>query len=298
MALPNPDRTIPNTDTVGPPGPSGGDFANKVAAEVQRIWELVPNMLVNIGGSADAITAECSPPLVSSYIHGQRFWLIPAANNTGPVTIDIDQRGQVDVVSYNGQQLQADDLVAGEGTELVYDGINNEMRLVHPTARELLSRASGGASLWEQIGDSGDISGATAMVEFTFQAGRYANIRVLFLDIASEFFGTVSQTQLDISLRHSSEAIATLSFDPGNTTSLGSRVYTGWVDIAIGGAAQANHVMYGAAARRISTTSAILPSSPAGGSASTPPDRVRVRCAGVNIVGGRVIAYGLIKETS
>src|SRR5690606_21184265 len=111
MALPNPDRTIPNTDTVGPPGPSGGEFANKVAAEVQRIWDLVPNMLVNIGGSADAITAECDPPLISSYIHGQRFWLIPAANNTGPVTIDIDQRGQVDVVSYDGQQLQAGDLV-------------------------------------------------------------------------------------------------------------------------------------------------------------------------------------------
>lgn len=298
MALPNPDRTIPNTDTVGPPGPSGGEFANKVAAEVQRIWDLVPNMLVNIGGSADAITAKCEPPLVSSYIHGQRFWLIPAANNTGPVTIDIDERGQVDVVSYDGQQLQAGDLVAGEGTELVYDGDNNQMRLVHPTARELLARASGGATLWEQIGDSGDISGATAMVEFTFQAGRYANIRVLFLDVESATSGGATAKQLDISLRHSSGAIATLSFDPDSGSASLARVYTGWVDIAIGGAASALHAMYGAAARLISSVAGVMPSSPIGNRSSTPPDRVRVAFAGVNIEGGRVVAYGLIKETS
>ena len=203
MALPNPDRTIPNTDTVGPPGPSGGEFANKVAAEVQRIWDLVPNMLVNIGGSADAITAECDPPLISSYIHGQRFWLIPAANNTGPVTIDIDQRGQVDVVSYDGQQLQAGDLVAGEGTELVYDGDNNQMRLVHPTARELLARASGGASWWEQIGDSGEISAAVASVEFTFTVHRYVSVAVFINDLRRATNGAVF---CDVTLRNASAA--------------------------------------------------------------------------------------------
>src|SRR5690554_6533221 len=215
MALPNPDRTIPNTDTVGPPGPSGGEFANKVAAEVQRIWDLVPNMLVNIGGSADAITAECDPPLISSYIHGQRFWLIPAANNTGPVTIDIDERGQVDVVSYDGQQLQAGDLVAGEGTELVYDGGNNQMRLLHPTARELLARASGGASWWEQIGDSGLITASVASMEFTFTAGRYSFIMLMFQDVLAS--SATTSTELRAILGHSGGDIVTLQLASGGS---------------------------------------------------------------------------------
>jgi len=292
MALPNPDRTIPNTDTVGPPGPSGGDFANKVAAEVQRIWDLVPNMLVNIGGSADAITAKCDPPLVSSYIHGQRFWLIPAANNTGPVTIDIDQRGQVDVVSYNGQQLQADDLVAGEGTELVYDGVNNQMRLVHPTARELLARASGGATLWEQIGDSGDL-GTVASVEFTFQVGRYAKVEVVFLDLATDSSGATA-TALQVSLRHSAGPIVTVS--DGDQTGTRPRRYTGKVEFIIGGAVSPNgHLGFGWSFLSEGASPGPRTLSLQAGANASLPDRVQVRASNVNLTSGRVIAYGLLR---
>jgi len=280
MALPNPDRTIPNTDTVGPPGPSGGEFANKVAAEVQRIWDLVPNMLVNIGGSADAITAECDPPLVSSYIHGQRFWLIPAANNTGPVTIDIDQRGQVDVVSYDGQQLQAGDLVAGEGTELVYDGDNNQMRLVHPTARELLARASGGATLWEQIGDSGLITAPVASVEFTFTAGRYSFIKFIFQDVLAS--SATTSTELQAILGHSGGDIVTLAGLIGPTAD--DSTQTRWADFALGApGAESQHI---GQFRDISSL----------GRDSIPPDRVRVRYNNENVVSGRVLAYGLRVE--
>jgi len=288
MALPNPDRTIPNTDTVGPPGPSGGEFADKVAAEVQRIWDLVPNMLVNIGGSADAITAECDPPLISSYIHGQRFWLIPAANNTGPVTIDIDQRGQVDVVSYDGQQLQAGDLVAGEGTELVYDGDNNQMRLVHPTARELLARASGGASVWEQIGDSGLISAPVASVEFTFTPSRYSFIRLMFQDVAASSLS--SSTALRATLRHSGGDIVDLEL-PLVATSTAPQ--TGWAVFAVGGPnAQPVHL---GEARGAQGANVRDPVTSAGRSA-TPPDRVRLRYSNTNLASGRVLAYGLRVE--
>jgi hypothetical protein len=283
MALPNPDRTIPNTDTVGPPGPSGGDFANKVAAEVQRIWDLVPNMLVNIGGSADAITAECDPPLVSSYIHGQRFWLIPSANNTGSVTINIDSRGQVDVVSYDGQQLQAGDLVAGEGTELVYDGVNNQMRLVHPTARELLARASGGASWWEQIGDSGLISAPVASVEFTFTPGRYSFIKLMFQDVAASSF----TSSLHATLRHSGGDIVNLQLSLASTS---TAPQTGWAVFAVGGP-NAQPVHFGEA-RGAQGANVRDPVTSAGRSA-TPPDRVRVSYSSVNLASGRVLAYGL-----
>lgn len=285
MALPNPDRTIPNTDTVGPPGPSGGAFADKVAAEVQRIWDLVPNMLVNIGGSADAITAKCDPPLISSYIHGQRFWLIPAANNTGPVTIDIDQRGQVDVVSYNGQQLQAGDLVAGEGTELVYDGDNNQMRLVHPTARELLSRASGGATLWEQIGDSGEISAAVASVEFTFPVDRYVSVSVFMNDLRRAVNGS---SELNVTLRNASAAIVTLTSGTSGSPGAPAR-FTARTDFVLGRTVELRSLGFGWYAAIEGAQSFTV----AHGTNSTPPDRVRVAFTSGNIGSGRVTAYGL-----
>jgi len=285
MALPNPDRTIPNTDTVGPPGPSGGEFANKVAAEVQRIWELVPNMLVNIGGSADAITAECDPPLISSYIHGQRFWLIPAANNTGPVTIDIDQRGQVDVVSYDGQQLQAGDLVAGEGTELVYDGDNNQMRLVHPTARELLARASGGASWWEQIGDSGEISAPVANVEFTFTVDRYVSVAVFINDLRRSVNGA---EVFRVTLRNASAAIVTLTSETSGGSIAPAR-FTARTDFVLGRTVELRSLGFGWYVASASPGSF----TPASGADATPPDRVRVEFGSGNIGSGRVTAYGL-----
>lgn len=293
MALPSPDRNLPDTDDTGPPGPSGGDYADEVAAEVERIWDLVPNVLANIGGSANAITAECDPPLIKAYSHGQQFWLVPGANNSGPVTIDIDSRGPVDLVAYDGQALQEDDLISGEGTALVYDGDNGQMRLTHPTARELLSRASGGATVWEQIGDSGEISGAVANVEFTFTAGRYSHVIV----VASDIDASANQSQaMSLSLRHAGGAIVTLT--TATTGAANQRAqFTARADLEIALAAVGLNAGSGLYIGRGSGGGNAVADyfTVTAGQSATAPDRVRVSMS-TNIAAGRVTAYGLRTE--
>lgn len=292
MALPNPDRMFPNTDDVGPPGPTGADYADKVAAEGQALWDRIINVLGSIAGSANAITAQCTPPLVDSYKHGQQFWLIPDANNTGPVTIDIDGRGAVDLVAWDGSALEEDDLVAGEGTAMAYDSVNDEMRLMHPTARALLAIAGqGGAQAWEMIGDSG-VLGTVAQVEFTFVAGRYSRILLISQGLATGGPSVGAQH----SLRNSSAAIVTLRGRVTLNAALRTHISDFVVDTV---SATPTHYgqLAGTSAGEVETFASGI--EKAIGTSATPPDRVRVALAnssgveGTTTTGGRVVAWGL-----
>lgn len=141
-------RNLPDTIDTAPPGPDGEAYADAVAAEVEALWDRVVNALVNVGGSANAITAECDPPLINDLVHGQMFWLIPTADNTGAVTIDIDTRGAVDLTSFDGEALVEGDLVTDEAVLMQYDADSGDLRLSVPTRRsfselpgKLVSRA-------------------------------------------------------------------------------------------------------------------------------------------------------------
>jgi hypothetical protein len=288
MPLPTPNRNLPDTLDTGPPGPTGGAYADKVAAEVERIWDLVPNPLINIGGSANAITAECSPPLIKDITHGQPFWLIPAANNTLGVTVDIDSRGAVEVLTYDGLPLEADDLVAGEGVELRgYIAGSPEttfLRLPHPTARQLIAIASvGGDQLWEHIGDSGSV-GSLTQIEFTFTAGRYSRVAV----VADLTLDAGVSRQVQCTLRHSGGAIVTLNST--QTNSANPRPYNiDFVITSIPATKQHFGTMDG-------YTGAAMESAPirAAGANATAPDRVRINSINGTITAGRVMAYGLL----
>ena len=289
MTLPTPDRTFPNTDTVGPPGPTGGDYADKVAAEGQALWDRVINVLGNIDGSANAITADCDPPLVASYQHGQQFWLVPTDNNTGPVTLNVDLRGAVDLVAHDGAPLVADDLVAGQGLPVVFDGDTGDMRLMLPTVRALEAIASqGGEQVMELIGDSGAI-GTVSNVEFTFVPGRYSRIIMISTGMLYQSAPTAGATQH--TLRHSGGAVLTLR---GNTSATNGR-HTHRSEFIISA--------IDASDRQIGWMDGVNP----GGldevndyaSTATPPDRVRFAFANsggseaFNVHAGRVIAWGM-----
>lgn len=291
MTLPNPDRTFPNTDIVGPPGPSGSDYADKVAAEGQALWDRIINVLGNIGGSANAITADCDPPLVASYQHGQQFWLVPTANNTGPATLNVDGRGAVDLVAFDGSPLEADDLVAGEGAPIVFDGTAGEMRLMGMTARALMAMAAqGGEQVWELIGDSGPI-GTVANVEFSFVPNRYSRI-VMVSTRFSVVLGGGTASAVQHTLRHTGNYIILLrgstNFGGGQSThrsefvldiDAGTGLYFGKMD----GIAPGNTI------HEVTD----------GNTSATPASRVRCAFANGsgneswNASGGRVVAWGM-----
>jgi len=286
MPLPTPDRNLPDTLDTGPPGPTGGDYADEVAAEVERLWQLAANPLVNVAGSANAITAECDPPLIADITHGQPFWLVPALNNAGGgVTLDIDSRGAVDVETFDGLPLEADDLVAGEGV-LMFGYVSGSpavttLRLATPTPRELRALATVAEPLWEQIDDSGAL-GTVAQVEFTFIAGRYSEILVVASDMS-----TSSTTALSLTLRNAGGAIVTMttsSINSANTSTLRG-------SFTVGLNATTKHHLGNL---KGDTSGGSFEEFDAVGSNATAPDRVRLAPVSGNIDAGRVIAYGLL----
>lgn len=89
----------------------------------------VPLKLTNVGGTANAITAD-TDPAIDGYAAGQLFLLVPASANTGATTLNLNGLGAVSILSMTGAALVGGELVAGAATLLAFDG--TAMRLVIP----------------------------------------------------------------------------------------------------------------------------------------------------------------------
>lgn len=112
------------------------------------------------GGSANAITAALSPAPVS-YTVGIEINVKINTANTGPVTINLNGLGAVDVVDRIGAALAAGDFVANEVVKMVYDG--TRFRLIRLSDKGNQSIASAG---WVKLGGGlimqwGGFSGTT-----------------------------------------------------------------------------------------------------------------------------------------
>lgn len=104
---------------------NGVNYTNAVDAEVENLWKLVPEWLVSIAGTANAITASTDTSIVaanSAIARPKRFYLVPTANNTAAVTLNIDGLGAKAVVDKDGNALAANTLISGRLYELVFDG--------------------------------------------------------------------------------------------------------------------------------------------------------------------------------
>ena len=117
------DPTTIYSDT-SVPAPSGQQFLDQYDTFVSALINAAVLRLTGVGGTADNITATAEPFEVppSGLVAGMKFVLRPTANNTGPVTLDIDGRGAQPVVDRAGTTLEASDLVAGTDYLLRFDG--------------------------------------------------------------------------------------------------------------------------------------------------------------------------------
>lgn len=96
-------------------------------------WENLPATDGAVAGTADVITLAFSPSFsaATAYENGRQYIFIAEADNTGPVTINIDGVGAVALTKYGGQPLVAGDIQQDQLLVVVTDGISAQ--LVNPT---------------------------------------------------------------------------------------------------------------------------------------------------------------------
>ena len=111
-------------DHLTSPPPTGLEFLEQYGSFVDALIDTSVLRLASVAGTADAITATAEPFAVpgTGLVTGMKFTLVPASNNTGAATLDIDGRGAQSIVNGDGSALNADALVAGTRYILEFDG--------------------------------------------------------------------------------------------------------------------------------------------------------------------------------
>ncbi len=124
------DRNTPTT-TSHPLGISGSAYATLVDETIAALWERIGGVLSNIGGTANAITADLKYSNgFTAYTDGFKCEFLPTANNTSAATIDIEGIGTRAIRRPNNDALSADDLQTGVLAELEYHAARNVLILM------------------------------------------------------------------------------------------------------------------------------------------------------------------------
>lgn len=170
------DRLIPTSATPGVV--TGDDFMDAAQEEITKLYDLSRIKLANIGGTADAITADADPPLTGALVDGMAFVLIPTDNNTSStLTLEIDGGGAVDIVNRDGDALAAGELKADRAHDLMYDADIPAFRIMGhlpaasdtqlPDYRNILY-GNGGLEIWQRgAGDSASIARTASTTGYT-----------------------------------------------------------------------------------------------------------------------------------
>lgn len=116
-----PNRRVANPAIVA--SVTGSDLAEDIDAEVAALWTQISNFLGVVGGSANVLTGSCPVPLIGSYVVGNTFEFVTGAvANTGAVTLNVDTKGAVAVVTPAGVALTSGQLEANTKYRVTYNG--------------------------------------------------------------------------------------------------------------------------------------------------------------------------------
>jgi hypothetical protein len=102
-------------DQTSDPGmTAGADWFPEARDQTLDLWKRSCVELENVAGTGNAITADAGIPFDTlTYAKGNMWSLVPAHDNTGAVTINIDGKGTRAIKRADGSALQAGDLVTG-----------------------------------------------------------------------------------------------------------------------------------------------------------------------------------------
>jgi hypothetical protein len=131
-----PSRQIPAAKS--PPRTQGALYFEQLAVNHDALWNRVFDWLVDVTGT-NTITAGAEGPPVEVYGKGMGFWFIPAAANTGPVTINVSGAGARDLRDIDGEPLKAGDLVPTRAYGVIFTGVH--LRVVTSSGSRLATDA-------------------------------------------------------------------------------------------------------------------------------------------------------------
>lgn len=176
----------------------------------------------------NTITAT-GPVSMTAYAVGQRFFFMPAANNTGAVTININGLGPKAITKLGAISLITQDLLVGTMAEIVYDGTNfqlldpqtvNLTQIIPVTNGGTGATTAGAARTNLGAGATGDalFTSATAAAARTTLgvkvAGNYASYQAVG--------GTTTLTVADVGKIFEASVVApTVNLPVGSTCALG-----------------------------------------------------------------------------
>ncbi len=289
MVLPNPSRDFPDPDD-HPTGIDGDTYGRQIAANGQRLYDMVINQVTGVGGTVNAITGVCSPAL-TAYAHGQTFRFTPAGANTTAVTLNFGP-GPAALKDYTGAAL-ASGALAAVPTECWWDNDNGFFRLSQLTlaqASAALLASAQAATLWEVVGDT-TIGSAVANVEHTFTIGRYVALKS-FINNMTNTGGVGAPYRF--ALRNSTTALLTLpTFAPGNPSVQAGFRIDWFIDVTSSG-----KCLYGEYMPLDSSAPPATPTLVQGFAVpSSAPDRVRYDNSAGNLTNARIMTYGLRKPS-
>jgi hypothetical protein len=157
------DRLIPTSGA----GVTGTDFAGAIQEEITGLWGNSVIPLTDVAGTGDAITAQVSPALTDGLAAGMNFWLVAAADNTGPATIAIGSEDPVDLVDDDGAAMTAGLLKTERRYLLGFDG--TAMRVFGTTGQKRVAdyQVFTGDGTWNKPAGTPD----DALVEVELWAG-------------------------------------------------------------------------------------------------------------------------------
>jgi len=128
-----------------------------------QVRDSTPLTVGTIAGTADVITGVLTPAL-TAYTTGQTFRFIPAATNTGAVTININGLGAKAITKTGAVALSYGDLLIGGVVQITYDG--TQFQLSSGVGGAGATGATGDKIFWE--------NGQNVTASYSITAGKNA----------------------------------------------------------------------------------------------------------------------------
>lgn len=130
------------SDLTDPP-PAGLAFLAQYSARLGTLFNAASFPVIDVGGSADEVTGNLSPPLDSGLIDGMKATIGWVGANTGGVTLALDGGPAIPVLDAAGGALLPGAIGPGLRSQLEYVG--GAWRMLSPN---LLMAAAGGGGSW------------------------------------------------------------------------------------------------------------------------------------------------------
>ena len=174
-------------------------FGNEAGLVDVSLLDFSPVVILTSVAGTNTITGSAVLNASTPYIDGFKYTFIVPNTNTGNVSININNTGDVDILSKDGQTLEAGDLQNGYTASIIY--IDGDFYLIHISEESFYTYADAGFTVAGQVKQAGD-----TIDDDTFQDEAVANTSV---DVFTREDGKIDQSLMPSGLIEVVEEIPT-----------------------------------------------------------------------------------------